>query len=64
VQFNDIKHPTLKLLWAGLLFENEQRSQEVIDYLKTALESEQNVTFLTELLGSDWSKVKASLSEG
>lgn len=56
--FSKIQHPTIKLLWAVLLFDSAQRSPEIVRFLKDALEDPAQTKILSEGLGPKFSSFK------
>lgn len=52
--FSDIQHPTLKLFWAAMLFEEKEVSSEIALFLQKALESEKQASMLSEILGPNY----------
>ena len=52
--FADIAHPSLKLLWAAVLFGTQPPlSTEIIEHLQAALESEERSRELREIIGPE-----------
>ncbi len=56
--FSSIRHPTLKLFWAAMLFEEKEVSSEIVQFLRGALESEKQAKMLSEILGPNYKDFK------
>ncbi len=56
--FGTIAHPTLKLFWASVLFDEQAASPEVVAYLRKALESKEDARTLSEMAGPDFENFK------
>lgn len=61
-QFGGIAHPTIKLFWAAVLFDDGSVPPEIVEYLQKALASESQSTTLAEMLGPDFEEFKTRLS--
>ena len=48
--FSKIRHSTLKLFWAAMLFDEKEVSPEIVRFLRDALESEKQAIMLSEML--------------
>ncbi len=49
--FAEIRHPMLKFGWGAMLFNAGASSPEIVQFLRSALESEQESKILSEILG-------------
>lgn len=56
--FKDIRHPSLQLLWAAMLFDEKAASPEIKQFLSTALHSEQRSKVLQEIVGPQFEDFK------
>jgi len=56
--FSKIQHPTIKLLWAVMLFDSAQRSPEIVRFLRNALKDPEQTKVLSEGLGPKFSSFK------
>jgi hypothetical protein len=52
--FANIRHPMLKLGWGAVLFDVGAVSPEIVQFLRSALESEQQSKILSEMLGPNY----------
>jgi len=52
--FGEIRHPTLKLLWGAMLFDSGTTSSEVVQFLRSAVESKAQSVILSEMLGPNY----------
>lgn len=52
--FAEIRHPILKLAWAGMLFDAKSTSPQIIQFLRDALKSKEQSKVLSEMLGPDF----------
>ena len=57
--FGEIRHSTLKLFWAAMLFDERNPSTEVVRFLKDALKSEAQAKLLAEITGPHFADFKA-----
>lgn len=51
--FAEIRHPLLKLGWGAMMFDVGSTSPEIVRFLRSVLESEQQSKILSEMLGPD-----------
>lgn len=56
--FADIRHSELKLFWAAMLFDAGEPSPQIVQYLKSALESDAQARLLAEIAGPDYENLK------
>lgn len=56
--FADIRHSELKLFWAAMLFESGNPSAQIVQYLKSALESDTKTKLLAEMVGPGYADLK------
>ena len=56
--FAEIRHPTIKLFWAVMLFDAGVRKPEIVLLLKDALKSEAQAELLSEALGPGFGDFK------
>jgi hypothetical protein len=56
--FGEIRHPELKLFWAAMLFKAESVSPEVVQFLRSSLDSEKRAKFLSEIIGPEFGEFK------
>ena len=52
--FSEIRHSTLKLFWAAMLFDEKETSLEIVQFLRNALKSEKQAKILSEMLGPNY----------
>jgi hypothetical protein len=52
--FATIAHPTLKLAWGMILFNEKAASPEIAQFLQMALESREQAGLLSQMLGPDF----------
>jgi hypothetical protein len=52
--FSEIRHPTLKLFWAAMLFDAKATSSEIVQFLRDALKSKEQSKTLSEMIGPDY----------
>jgi len=52
--FSNITHPTIKLSWAVMLLDKKVASAEILNYLRTALKSNDQSKLLAEMLGPEF----------
>lgn len=52
--FSEIRHPTLKLFWAVMIFKEKESSSEILLFLKEALDSKEQAKILSEMLGPNY----------
>ena len=52
--FSEIRHPTLKLFWAAMLFDAKATSSEIVQFLRDALKSKEQSKTLAEMIGPDY----------
>jgi hypothetical protein len=56
--FADIADPALKLFWAVILFDQQVRAPQVVDYLKSALASSERSSELAEMCGPEFEDLR------
>ena len=56
--FAEIRHPVLKLFWASLLFDEGPTSPEIVKFLRSALESNDQARLLSEMVGPQFEDFK------
>ena len=65
--FSEIRHSTLKLFWAAMLFDAKATSSEIVQFLRGALKSKEQSKILSEMLGPKYKdfqrRVKAYSNE-
>ena len=61
--FAKIAHPEIKLAWAVGLFDRKAVSSEIVQFLRTALESKEQIKLLERLLGPDFDDFKKRVKE-
>jgi len=49
--FATIKHPKIKLFWAAMLFDSNQKNTDIMRFLRNALESQELTSMLKEAMG-------------
>ncbi|MFO0936826.1 MAG: hypothetical protein U0798_09970 [Gemmataceae bacterium] len=52
--FESMKHPLMKTLWACMLFDRNERKAEIIQHLKKTLDSKEGSTSLSEMAGPNF----------
>jgi hypothetical protein len=57
--FQKIEHPTIKLIWASALFNNDSASPEVVAYLRKALDSRDDAQTLSSMTGPGFEEFRA-----
>lgn len=57
--FSEIQHPRIKLFWGAMLFDEKSPSREIVQFLRKALESEEQTKVLSEALGPNFEDFKA-----
>jgi hypothetical protein len=59
--FSTIKHPTLKLFWAVILFDSKEGSSadEIHQFLKDALASKEQSKMLSEMIGPEFESFRS-----
>jgi hypothetical protein len=62
-QFGRIAHPTLKLFWGAVLFDQKAATPEIVAYLRAALESKEQAELLTRIEGPHFEDFKKRLKE-
>lgn len=61
--FASIAHPTIKLFWGAVLFNEKAASLEVVKFLRAALDSKEQSITLSEMLGPDFEDFKKRVRE-
>jgi hypothetical protein len=56
--FLEISHPTLKLFWATMLFDEKATSLEIVQFLRDALKSKKQAKILSEMLGPNYKELQ------
>ena len=56
--FAEIRHPTFKLFWGAMLFDEGDAPPEIVRFLKDALDSEAQAKVLEEMIGPDFADFK------
>lgn len=56
--FSHIRHKTLKLFWAVILFDADSASDEIVQFLKAAIENETQAKLLSEIAGPKFEDFK------
>lgn len=59
--FGTIAHPTIKLFWAAVLFDEKAASAELVKYLRAALASREQSKVLAEMLGPNFEDFRKRL---
>jgi hypothetical protein len=60
--FLEIQHPTLKLFWGSVLFNENAVSPEIVKFLKGALKLEKQAQILSEMLGPKYKIFKQQVT--
>jgi hypothetical protein len=61
--FGKIAHPTIKLFWGAVLFDEKGASAEVVTFLRAALESKEQSEVLSQMIGPNFEDFKKRLKE-
>jgi hypothetical protein len=61
--FGKIAHPTIKLLWGSVLFDEKAASPEIVAFLRMALESKEQAKLLSQMLGPNFEDFKKRVTE-
>ena len=61
--FSKIAHPTIKLSWGAVLFNEKAASAEVVKFLRAALERKEQSELLSQMLGPDFEDFKKRVKE-
>ena len=56
--FGEIRHPTLKLFWGAMLFNEGVASPEIVQFIKDALASREQGKLLSEMTGPKFEDFK------
>lgn len=56
--FNDIAHPTLKLLWASALFRDKNPSPQIVAFLRKTLDAKESSEELARMAGPEFEDLK------
>jgi len=56
--FAKIAHPTIKLFWAAVLFEEKAPAAEIVTFLRKALDSKEEAQTLSLMLGPEFQEFK------
>ncbi len=60
--FADIRHPDLQLFVAAALFDMDLASNDIVHFLRLAMEDDDDRTRLAEIIGPDFKMFESSLS--
>jgi hypothetical protein len=60
--FADIRHPTLKLSWAVMLFDSGATSPEIVSFIQNALKSKARAKMLREMIGPNFAEFKERIN--
>ena len=52
--FAEVRHPTLKLFWGAMLFDEGAASPEIVRFLKDALKAEARAKLLSQMVGPEF----------
>jgi len=58
LHFNDIRHPELRLFWGAVLFNRNSASPQVVQFLRDALTSGEQIRQLKEIEGPQFDEFK------
>lgn len=61
--FGEIRHPILKLGWGAMLFDADATSPEIVQVLRSALETEQQSKILSEMLGPNYDDFRRRVND-
>jgi hypothetical protein len=61
--FREIAHPTIKLFWGAVLFDEKAASPEIVTFLRAALESKEQSELLSQLEGPNFEDFKRRVKE-
>jgi hypothetical protein len=56
--FGEIAHPTIKMFWASVLFNESPPSPKIVTFLRKALDSKEDARTLSEMAGPDFEEFK------
>jgi hypothetical protein len=60
--FSDIRHPDLQLFVAAALFDMDLASNDIVHFLRLAMENDADKTRLAEIIGPGFKMFESSLS--